>query len=283
MKTIPRKGNKTLIATLIAASFGAALSVPASAVITDRVYFSAAPIVMVWGTDGSGNPAVVSDFMLLTTASGTAGTDLTAANVIPVITGSMTAVPQVPTGNSLLNVTNPAALPAGGGVLTDAGTVGALDAADSFTAFGLGATTALGFASAPQSHSFYVASNAAFDIFAQTGAAAYTGTFTNLNVPLTAISWTMAIATSGADGGVTWGGAAAQNPSTGGTGVAAATTLGAFSSATRVFGGGRRTAAAAGSILGQSVRFTAQYGLSYDLSMGAGSVSVPVTYTVYTP
>jgi hypothetical protein len=279
MKT--NKLNKVAAALAIA---GVAAGVTAAnAAVADRVYFAAAPLVLVWGTDTAGNPAVVSDFVLLTTASGTAGADLIAANVLPVITGTMTAVPQTPTGNSLLNVTNAAAAPAGGGVLTDAGTANLLDAADSFTAFGLQATTGLSFASAPQRHSFYVASNAAFDIFAQTGAATYAGNFTAATVPLSAISWSMAVATSGTDGAVTWGGAAAQDPSTGGTGVAAATNLNAFTAATRVFNGGRRTAAATGAILGQSVRFTAQYGLNYDLSMGAGSVSVPVTYTVYTP
>jgi hypothetical protein len=272
---------------ILAAAIGAGLAIAAStntvAAITDRVYFAAAPIVLVWGTDTAGNPAVVSDFVMLTTASGTAGADLIAANVLPVITGTMTAVPQTPTGNSLLAISNAAAAPAGGGVLTDNGTANLLDAADTMTAFGLTATTNVGFAAGPQRHSFYVASNAPFDIFAQTGAATYAGSFTAATVPMSAISWTMAVATSGTDGTVTWGGAAAQDPSTGGTGVLAATNLGAFTAATRVFNGGRRTAAAAGSILGQSVRFTAQYGLNYNLSMGAGSVNVPVTYTVYTP
>ncbi|MEO8102398.1 MAG: hypothetical protein ABI790_07725 [Betaproteobacteria bacterium] len=279
MKATFSFARKALVVAVAAGICGSA-----SAAVTDRVYFSAAPLVLVWGTDASGNPAVVSDFVLVNTASGTAGTDLTAASVIPVITGSMTAVPTAPSGNSLFAVTNPAAAPAGGGVLTDAGTAGQLDAADTYTAFGLGATTGLGFAAAPQSHSFYVASNSAFDIFAQAGAAAYTGNFSGANVPLTAISWAMSIsAAATTDSGVSWGGAAAQDPTTGGTGVIAATNLSSFAAATKVFDGGRRTAAAAGTILAQSVRFSVQYGLNYDLSMGSGSVSVPVTYTVYTP
>lgn len=283
MKQNQTQSRKQVVAAAVAAALIVGTSVSADAAVTDRVYFSAAPIVLVWGTDASGNPAVVSDFVLLTTATGTAGSDLIAANVIPVITGSMTAVPQTPTGNSLMSVNNAAAAPAGGGAFTDAGTTGLLDAADTYTAFGLTATTSLGFTAAPHAHSFYVASNSAFDIFAQAGAATYTGNFSAGNVPLSAISWSMAISTSGTDGGVTWGGASAQDPTTGGTGLAAATNLGAFAAATKVFDGGRRTAAASGSILAQSVRFTAQYGLSYDLSMGSGSVSVPVTYTVYTP
>jgi hypothetical protein len=275
--------KKSMFVALTAAGLLGGIATAVNASVTDRVYFAAAPIVLVWGTDASGNPAVVSDFVLLTTASGTAGADLIAANVIPVITGTMTAVPQTPTGNSIFTVNNPAGAPAGGGVFTDAGSAGLLDAADTYTAFGLGATTALGFATGPQAHSFYVASNAAFDIFAQTGAATYTGNFSVGTVPLTAITWSMAIATSGTDAAVVWGGASAQDPTTGGTGIIAATNLNAFTAVTKVFDGGRRTAAAAGSILAQSVRFTAQYGLAYNLSMGAGSVSVPVTYTIFTP
>ena len=128
----------------LAAAVAATVCGSASAAVTDRVYFSAAPLVLVWGTDASGNPAVVSDFVLVNTASGTPGTDLTAASVIPVITGSMTPVPNAPTGNSLYAITNPAAAPAGGGVVTDAGTAGQLDAADTYTAFGLGATVTPG-------------------------------------------------------------------------------------------------------------------------------------------
>jgi hypothetical protein len=275
--------QKTMFIALAMTGLSGGIATAVNASVTDRVYFAAAPVVLVWGTDSAGNPAVVSDFVLLTTATGTAGADLIAANVIPVITGTMTAVPQTPTGNSIFTVNNPAGAPAGGGVFADNVNTGLLDAADTYTAFGLGATTALGFATGPQSHSFYVASNAAFDIFAQTGTATYVGNFSAANAPLTAITWSMAISTSGTDGAVVWGGASAQDPTTGGTGVIAATNLNAFTAATKVFDGGRRTAAAAGSILAQSVRFTAQYGLAYNLSMGAGSVSVPVTYTVYTP
>lgn len=270
--------RKTMVAAVAAGICGSA-----TAAVTDRVYFSAAPLVMVWGTDASNNPAVVSDFVLVNTASGTAGTDLIAANVLPVITGSMTPVPQAPAGNSIYAVTNPAAAPAGGATFTDGGTAGLLDAADTYTAFGLGATTGLAFAAGPQSHSFYVASNTGFDIFAQTGAATYTGSFTGATVPLTAITWAMTLtAANTTDGGVTWG-ANSQNPTGAGTGILAATTLNAFAAATKVFDGTQRTAAAAGSLLSQSVRFNVQYGLNYNLSMGAGSVSVPVTYTIYTP
>ena len=276
--------KKAIVAAIGVCGLLGGVSNIANAAVTDRVYFSAAPLVLVWGTNVAGNPAVVSDFVLLTTATGTPGADLIGASVLPVVTGSMTAVPQTPTGNSLFPVNNVAGAPAGGGVLTDAGTAGQLDAADTYTAFGLTATTDLGFTTGPQAHSFYVASNAAFDIFAQTGAATYTGNFSAANVPLTALTWSMTLsAAATTDAGVTWGGAAAQDPSTGGTGIIAATNLNSFTAATKVFDGGRRTAAAAGAILSQSVRFTAQYGMDYDLSMGAGSVSVPVTYTVYTP
>jgi hypothetical protein len=128
--TTATRSKKALVAAMTLAGLLGGLTNNATAAVTDRVYFAAAPLVLVWGTNGAGNPAVVSDFVLLTTASGTAGADLIAANVLPVVTGSMTAVPQTPTGNSVLTVNNPAGAPAGGGVLTDAGTVGELDAAD---------------------------------------------------------------------------------------------------------------------------------------------------------
>ena len=79
MKVSHSFARKAVVAALAAAG----ASGVANAAVTDRVYFSAAPLVMVWGTDGSGNPAVVSDFVLVNTASGTAGTDLIAANVLP--------------------------------------------------------------------------------------------------------------------------------------------------------------------------------------------------------
>jgi hypothetical protein len=272
-----RKSN--LMMKTLAAGIVAGFATQANAVVTDYVYFRAAPIVMVWAASSTPTAApVIADFVMLTTASGTAGADLIAGtNVVPVVTGTMTAIPTAaPAGYSLMSFTGATS----GGVFTDNAATGELNAADALTETGLDATTDIGFAANTQQHSFYVASNAAFDVFALTGALTTTGDFSTLAD--SDISWSMAISTTGTDGAITYG-ANAQDPTTGGTGIIAATNLGSFSAQTKVFDGGRRTAASAGAIIAQSVRFTATYGLAYDLSMGTGSVWVPVTYTIYTP
>ena len=59
----------------------------------------------------------------------------------------------------------------------------------------------------------------------------------------------------------------------------------------KVFDGGRRTASAPGSIMQHAVSFQSRYNLrgsaitgnNYDFSMGVGSVSADITYTIYTP
>ena len=57
--------------------------------------------------------------------------------------------------------------------------------------------------------------------------------------------------------------------------------------ATVVFAGTERTAASAGNIVSQSVRFDASYTLGsvagYDLSQGAGSVEAELAYTIFIP
>lgn len=281
-----RKIKYSKIGLLAAGLLG---TIHANANVTDTAFFKALPMVIVWGADAAaeGTPTanpVASDLILLGGTSGSAGSDIIAGNVFPVITGTLTPAPQSPaaTSGSLLSITNQTALPAGGGILTDNATVGLLNAADTMTPFGIQTNTAVNFSANSIRRSFYVASNARFDLFAQSGAVAATGDFSALT-PAN-ISWAMAITTSGTDSSLAFGGNA-QDPSVGGTGVAAATNLGAFSSFTKVFGGGRRTALSNGSIAGQSVRFDVTYGLAggYNFSLGTGTVSVPVTYTVYNP
>ena len=173
--------------------------------------------------------------------------------------------------------------PTSGGVLTDAGSIGYLDATDSLTAFGLQASTDVQLTAAV-AHSFYVASNAAFDIYAQAGAIALTG---GLSYTLNSISRTMTIAVSGTDAtganSVTFG-ADAQNPTTGGGGIINNGTLNTISAVTKVFDGGQKTARQTGTITTQSVRFDNAYSLpTYDLSDGAGTATADVTYTIYVP
>lgn len=293
MKKMNFKRNLLAAAVLGVVGFGGMLVSPqrAEATVNDVAVFRALPMVIVWGADAfaenapTGNP-VASDFLLLGGVSGTAGSDIIAGNVFPVITGSLNPASNlsVTTTGTLISIISPAAAPAGGGVLTDNPTIGALNAADSLTAFGVQASTAVGLNATGLKRSFYVASNAAFDIYAQAGAAAGTGDWAAYTPSAIQIS-TLGITTTGTDGGLTYG-ASAQSPTLGGTGfVATPLGLNTLAAVTKIYGGGRRTALAAGNLAAQSVRFDVTYNLTaaYGFHLGQGSISVPVTYTIYNP
>ena len=272
---------------------GAAALMTAStayASIIDRPFFQVLGVVVVWGADDAetDNTPVVSDFVLLTPATGTAGADLIAVDGGTVVTGTLLAVKDgVVNTDGTTAAVNPVSGGADNGTFADNGTTGVLDAADTLTAFGIDANSDVG-AGMVQTHnsSFYVASNAAFDIFAQSSNFAATGDF---NVGATAldesnISFSMALTVSG-DDGLAYG-ANAQNP---GTFPGTVTALDGMAVATKVFDGTQRTASARGNLASQSVRFDNTYtlddgtGLGYDLSMGSGTVQADVTYTVYVP
>ena len=281
--------NSKKLSLLSLAFLGLLTSIQANAVVSDTAFFRALPMVVVWGADAAAEGAptanpVASDLVLLVGATGTVGSDIIAGNVFPVITGTLTPASQTPAAGTgtLISVTGQTALPAGGGVLTDTAPVGFLNVGDTMTAFGIQAATAITSPANTLKRSFYVASNSKFDLFAQTGAVTATGDFGALTA--TNVSWSMAITPSGTDGGLAFG-ASAQDPTLGGTGISTATNLGAFTAATKVFGGGRRTALSNGGVAAQSVRFDVAYGLvgGYNFSLGAGTVSIPVTYTVYNP
>lgn len=260
------------------------VSSTAYASIIDRPFFKVLGVVVVWGADAAdGSAPIASDFVLLTPASGLAGADLIAADGATVVTGSLTPISS--TGDNAVlggTVVNPVTGATSGGVFTEDGS-GVLDAADTLTAFGVDASTdvTMGLASAHTS-SFYVASNAPFDIYAQSTAATATGDFTALSA--TDIKYSMGITTTGTDGTMTYG-ARAQSP---GAPVAVAD-LGLMTAApTKVFDGTARTALTAGSLTQQSVRFDNTYTLddgsgAYDLASGVGSIYADVTYTVYVP
>jgi len=145
--------KKLALAGGVAASL---MATTAYASVIDRPFFQVLGVVVVWGgtdfqnsttTDSEGNvistpgqAPVVSDFVLLTPAP---------------VTGETT-----------------------GGTFTDGGTAGVLDAADTLTAFGINAETDIsGGLVGSHNSSFYVASNAAFDIFAQSSNVLATGDF----------------------------------------------------------------------------------------------------------
>jgi hypothetical protein len=268
---------KMFIVIVVAISiFVAPLAAEAS--IIDNIVFRILGLVIVWGADaGYANAPIVEDFVLMTTGTGNAGADLIAANGTPVITGSLTgAAPPAATEGVMMQIDNPTS----GGVLTDDGD-GYLDAGDSLTAFGIDATTDVSVSGTAVQHSFYVASNRAFDIYAQSSNLATTGDLAAYT--LANISRTMTITVAGNDG-LAYG-ANAQDPTGAASGVVNNGGLDTISAAfTQVFDGGQRTAAAPGTIATQSVRFTNTYSLTaYDLSQGYGSVSADVTYTIYVP
>ena len=277
---------------------GAAALVTAStayASIIDRPYFQVLGVVVVWGADsigGNDNAPVVSDFVLLTntsgsgSGSGSAGADLIAADGATVVTGTLLAIK---TGGANTDGVTAAVNPVTGGVnngtFTDGGTIGVLDAADTLTAFGIDANSDVT-AGMVQEHksSFYVASNAAFDIFAESSALVATGDFLADGLDEGNISFAMALTLSGNDGLAF--GAKAQNPGTISVGL---DTLDDIKDGEIVFEGTKRTASARGSLASQSVRFDNTYALDdgngngYDLSMGSGTIQADVTYTVYVP
>jgi len=286
----------------LALAAGAATLMTASsayASVIDRPFFKVLGVVVVWGADdfdsNGGNAPVVSDFVLLTTGSGTAGADLiggTAADTFAVVTGDLDPVDGADaTGGGTVD---PITGQTSGGTFTDANSDGLLDAGDSLTAFGIDATTDIdGALVGDHKGSFYVASNAAFDIYASATNTVATGDFLVDSLDESNISFELAVSTT-APASMASVGTAAQDPSTGGSGVVTTVdSLDDMAAPTKVFDGGQRTAATRGSIAQQSVRFDATYGLidpsapagdqGYDLSMGSGTLQADVTYTVYVP
>ncbi|WP_017930503.1 hypothetical protein [Robiginitomaculum antarcticum] len=276
----------------------------AYASVIDRPFFKVLGVVVVWGADDFAADAtdgpVVSDFVLLTEGSGNAGKDLiggTAADTFAVVTGDLDPVDgTTATGGGTID-------PITGSTIGDTNSDGLLDAGDTLTAFGIDNTLDIdGALSNVHKGSFYVASNAAFDIYASSSNVVATGDFagttdalgvTTGNMTASNIKFSLGVATADSSS-LSGVGDKAQDPSTGGTGIVTAiNSLDDMASATKVFDGGRRTAASRGSIAQQSVRFDAQYSLidpnapgadkGYDLSMGSGTLQADVTYTVYVP
>lgn len=271
----------------------------AYASVIDRPFFQVLGVVVVWGADSAGNAPVVSDFVLLTPASGTAGADLISGDVTAVVTGSLTPISATGVGGAGSDVSGVTAVPAGGGVYADDNANGVLDAGDSLTAFGIDAATDVDGLIGPASHesSFYVASNAAFDIYAEsTGLGGSGELFAATNYEDIKLAMSIDVTGNVVDGDATSleFGSAAQNPTGGDPLDGFVTSVDDLSdingAASQVFQGGQRTAASVGSLSEQSVRFNSVYTLDsgagvggYDLSQGAGTVFADVTYTIFVP
>ncbi len=280
--------KKLALATGVAAAIAAPVS---QASIIDHPFFRVLGVVIVWGgTSTTSTTPVVSDFVLMTPASGSAGADLIGGAAVDgraVITGTLNGAPAVNTDGSIMSITNPLGTAP---TFTDNGTTGFLDAADTLTAFTLQNSTDVDLSNSQVEHSFYVASNTAFEIQAVASNLNVTGDFsTGTALTLAAIGYELAVdAGTDTDGTITWG-LNSQDPHSGGTGVVvgAAATLNDYTGSTAVFTGDRRTAASVGTIASQSVRFDATYTLGgttgYDLSMGAGLIEADMTYTIFVP
>lgn len=249
----------------------------ANASVIDSPFFQVLGVVVVWGgTSATDQTPIVNDFVLLTPASGSAGADLIGntgdVDGYTIVTGSLDPLDGV--GGSL--------------TVTDNNSDGVLDAGDSLAAFGIDNTTDIDGLVGSHNSSFYVASNAAFDIYAEADPVVATGDWSG-NVDLEDISYefgpalTAGVPTTGTQGTVNYG-ANAQDPSSA-TQPTLATLDDVAGAPTKVFDGATRTASAVGSLASQSVRFDASYALDdgYDLSMGVGSVTTDVVYTIYVP
>lgn len=270
--------NLLLAGAAIAVST-ATVAAPASASIIDRPHFKVLGVVVVWAADESnGNTPIATDFVIDSNIGGTASNDVdliggTAVDGRTVITGSLT-----PTKDGL----STAAL---GDILTidDDGdaTNGVTQSVDTATPTSFGAFDVTGETiggNLSHNSSFFVASNTVFNIDGDATAVTESGDFT-----ISDISFSMSVDPNGtvADAGIDHG-SAAQDPL---GSFPTFANLGAVNGAD-VYVGGQRTAASAGSITAQSVRFDATYELGiagYDLSMGAGEVEAEVVYTVYVP
>ena len=277
----------------------------AYASVIDRPFFQVLGVVVVWGADGNAagaNAPVVSDFVLLTEGSGNAGADLiggTAQDTFTVLTGSLSPIlaGEAGSGTVVDPVTGRTSGAAGVTEGTGAGSVaGVLDATDSLAAFGVDNSTDVDGLINQHTSSFYVASNAAFDIYAKAENLVGTGDFDTTaatpSVGYEDISLSMAVVagTATTDGTITFG-ANSQNPGDFVNGVETAAGEGLDSmtgvDGLKVFDGTQRTAASVGTLAQQSVRFDNTYtfgdGTGYDLSLGAGSITADVTYTIFVP
>ncbi len=283
----------------LALTGGVAASLMAStayASVIDRPFFQVLGVVVVWGADDAASAApVVSDFVLLTPASGSAGADLIAGNVSTVITGSLTPVAGGSTAAT--STIDPITGETSTATYADAAGAGAglLDATDTLSAFGIDGNTDVQALTASHTSSFFVASNAAFDIYAVAGNLTKTGDFSaDADIGLEDITLSMSLQAGAAQtvGTLNYG-ANSQVPGTFDNGLDVGETLDNLTTAVaganglKVFDGTQRTAATPGSLADQSVRFDNVYDFGgpngYDLSMGSGTISADVTYTIFVP
>ena len=272
----------------------AAISLPALGAALDRPFIRVSSIVILMGandfSDNGGEALFAVDFNVLDNVpSGTAAPDIIGLDGVTMNynTGRFNAAESGIGSGYEFEITDPVS----GGTFTSAGPHQTLDENDSYSAFEIDDTTSVDLTLGNRASRFLVVSNTQFDIYAQASNLVATGDFSALDY--SNIGYRLRVQRRGGGGAWRWG-ERAQNPTTGGTGIVnAVNDLGDMSSGfTKVFDGGRRTAAQRGTLLQQAVSFQSRYNLqgvgalglgNYDLSMGAGELGATVTYTVYTP
>ncbi len=256
----------------------------------DRPFFRASSMVIVIGgsdfSENGGTSPVAVDFNMLDNApSGQPAPDIIGADGVA-LKGPWQSGPPSSDGsaydNEILRITNAN----GGGVLTNVAPLEVMDANDSLSAFGMQNNTDLRMLPYYRFTHFFVASNTAFDIYAQADNIIKTGDFATIDTSY--IRFFLYVITSSPGG---WG-SAAQNPATGGQGyITSINDLGDMTGGpTKIFDGGRKTARLAGTLKQHAVNFIPVYYLvhptanqSYDLSFGTGTIGATVTYSIYTP
>jgi len=286
----------TIFVTMISAV--AIMHTPALANVIDRPFFRANSLVIVFGADdfveSAGQAPIVFDFVTLDNlGSGAVGNDLIAADGRSINYNSQRYNP-IQSGESSgweYQINSPTF----GGVFNSSGPHQTLDANDSYTAFGLDDDTDIDLlGGGARASRFFVASNTAFDIYGQADNFAATGDFAGMDYGN--IRYRLRYQVRGGNGANRWG-QSAQDPAVGGSGVIVGQDGSLFTlddldgAPIKVFDGGRRTASAPGSIMQHAVSFQSRYNLrgsaitgnNYDFSMGVGSVSADITYTIYTP
>ncbi len=292
-----QKTIKSACAAAIMTAAGFAVLPSAGASVIDKPFLRAASIVIVIGgsdfSENGGQAPVAYDFNLLDNVpTGTAANDIIGADGVTINfnTGRYNASGDGSASGYEFEVIDPVS----GGGFTSVGPHQTLDANDSYSAFELDQDTDIDLVVGNRASQFLVVSNTAFDIYGQASDLVNTGSFSALDYAN--IGYSLRVRPSGGGNTVWRWGERSQNPSAGGSGIInAVNDLGDMSAGfTKVFDGGRRTAAARGSLLQQAVSFQSRYRLraagsvlgelrNYDLSMGHGELGATVTYTIYTP
>ncbi len=269
------------------------LAIASGASVIDRPFLRAASVVIVMGgtdfSENAGQALFVMDFNLLDNVPpATAGDDIIAQDGVTTNfnTGQFNAISNGFGSGYEFDIQNPTS----GGVFTSVGPHQTLDANDIYSEFGLDNSTDIELSTNNRASIFLVASNAAFDIYAQASNLVATGDFSSLGY--NNIRYRLRLRLSGGSGIWQYGGQA-QNPSAGGSGIMGAINDLSDMSAgpTKVFDGGRRTAQNPGTLLQHAIGYQSRYRITgaggtlgnYDLSMGTGTLGATVTYTIYTP